>query len=149
MIIGAFAVLGEVKPGVFHVRIDPKADQNLGDIDQSHGHNGGEQADNHQGTKLRHPGARTKSGDHDRAKNPANTMDREHIQRVVDPQFAADQIDHFLTENARDRTNHQRLNRGDKPRGRGDRGQPGDGAGDDADKRGFAILDPLPKRPGH
>ena len=84
---------------------------------------------------------------HHRAKDAAHAMHGENIKRIVDRQPVADQIDRFLTKYPGHATDEERLQRSDIARRRGDRGETGDGTGDEADHRGAAEFDPLPGHP--
>ena len=74
-------------------------------------------------------------------------MHGEHVQRIVDADLVADQINRLLAPDPGNGPDDQRLNRRYKPRCRCDRGQPRNRSRDDPNKRGFAVFHLFPQRP--
>ena len=81
------------------------------EFDQNEGHDEGENPDDGKAAQLSCPGTGAEQRNHDRAKNPADTMNREHVQRIINLQDVTDQAHRLLTENPGHRADNQRLDR--------------------------------------
>ena len=83
-----------------------------------------------------------------RAGHPADTMDREHVEAVVDLEPLLDQLDRGIADRRGDHAEQHRRAGRNEPRRRGDRRETGDGTGGEADAGGLADLPLLDRQPG-
>ena len=93
---------GQIKPGVFVFFTDPQRGHERHELDQHHGDNHREDADNDKAANLRVPCACSKDCDHDGSKDPADTVDGEDVQCIVYFQAVAHQIYRLLAQDACD-----------------------------------------------
>lgn len=114
----------EIKPVDLGLGIDAQGRDEGAKFQEHHRYHQCEDPDHGEAAKLGRPRACAEHGNHDGAEDAANAMHGEDIQRIVDLEAIAHEVDRFLAEDARDRADQERLYGADKARGRGDRARP-------------------------